>query len=83
MFYCISTKNFTEILETFSVDVIAEMTAFYTLPTKLRLQPILTWKPVNKSSLDAASDQALHCLLAGFSIRNQNKRVKLDPTPLK
>ena len=35
-------------------------------------------------AISVASDQALHCLLTGFSINpKQNYRYKIDPKPLK
>ena len=53
---------------------------------------ILTGKPVKGSKANpadpdqmphnVASDQGLHCLLPGFSIKKENKSDKIDPTPV-
>ena len=38
---------------------------------------------IRQTPQNAASDQGLHCLLTGISIRNRIKMKKLHPTPLK
>ena len=60
---------------------------FTNKPKHLQLSsPILTWKPVKGSQANSAdpdqmphnvaSDQGLHCLLTGFSIKSRTKVTK-------